>query len=217
VGLVALWRCYRAEWRVEARFVICFLGLAVVGLGSAAFHGTLLHVAQVLDELPMVYCSLVMAYCLVARTKDVSRDAQQLRRWQLGFSLYGAGFTAAYFLSPYYFVLFIASFAAVVTYLVLQGWRIVFRLSDSPALRKIYLIAAGSFVAAVGVFWIPERALSCAHPFQLIHPHLWFHLLAMVGTYGGFLLALYDRLALLEQDPVLRTKGLPWVAPRTAG
>ena len=64
VGLIALWRAYRAPWRVEARFWLCFAGLTIVGVGSMAFHGTLLHAAQALDELPMVYCSCTFIYSL---------------------------------------------------------------------------------------------------------------------------------------------------------
>ena len=214
VGLVALWRVSKADWPVERRFVLCFAGLTIVGLGSAAFHGTLLHVAQALDELPMVYCSLVMAYCIIVRRRDAARDASILRRWQIIFTVYSAGFTAAYFLIPDYFVLFIISFAGVVTYLVVEGWRIVFRQSASPLLRRLYITAAGAFVSAVGVFWIPERALPCDHALQAVHLHVWFHLLAMVGTYVGFLVVVYDRLTTLEQDPILTGRVVPWVSPR---
>jgi hypothetical protein len=40
-------------WRV----VLSHFGLFTVGLGSAAFHGTLLYEAQLMDELPMVSAS----------------------------------------------------------------------------------------------------------------------------------------------------------------
>ncbi len=214
VGLIALWRCYRADWRIDSRFVICFVGLTVVGAGSVAFHGTLLHVAQAFDELPMVYCSLVMAYCVVVRARDAQKDARLLRRWQLGFSLYAAAFTIAYLVSPNYFALFIVSFAGVVGYLVIQGWRVAFRVSGARDLGRLYKVAAGAFVCAVFVFWFPERLLPCDHMLQAIQLHACFHLLAMVGTYTGFLVVLYDRLDVLEQEPVVRWRGLPWVSPR---
>ncbi|MGB0592456.1 MAG: ceramidase [Myxococcota bacterium] len=214
IGLLALWRLHRSARRTEPRFILCFLGLTVVGVGSMAFHATLLQVAQALDELPMVYCSLVMTYCVVVRTKDAQRDAALLRRWQLGFTVYAVGFTAAYFSSEDYFALFIGSFAAVVTYLVIQGWRVVYRLSASPSLQRLYLVAAIAFVTGVALFWLPERSLGCAHPLQATHLHAWWHLLAMVGTYVGFLLVVFDRLTTLDQEPALIMGAVPWVAPR---
>ena len=183
IGLLALWRLHRSSQRPEPRFILCFLGLTVVGAGSMAFHATLLQVAQALDELPMVYCSLVMTYCVVARSKDTVKDAPLLFRWQLGFTLYAIAFTAAYFMSEDYFSLFIASFAAVVTYLVIQGWRVVYRLSPSRTNKRLYGVAATAFVSGVTLFWLPERNLGCAHPLQAVHLHAWWHLLAMVGTY----------------------------------
>jgi hypothetical protein len=39
---------------MPGRIVLSHFGLLAVGLGSAAFHGTLLYEAQLMDELPMV-------------------------------------------------------------------------------------------------------------------------------------------------------------------
>merc|ERR1712224_438943 len=50
---------------LEQRFVIVFLLLAFVGVGSIAFHSTLLYESQLLDELPMVYGTCAMIYCIM--------------------------------------------------------------------------------------------------------------------------------------------------------
>lgn len=47
------------------RFTLTNLGIAFVGCGSFAFHATLLYEAQLLDELPMIYTSLVLSYCIL--------------------------------------------------------------------------------------------------------------------------------------------------------
>ena len=47
IALIGLWRVRAEGWR----FMLGMGGLAVVGLGSAAFHGTLLRVAQAADDL----------------------------------------------------------------------------------------------------------------------------------------------------------------------
>ena len=36
---------------LERRFVVCYASIATVGVGSCAFHGTLLYVGQVMDEV----------------------------------------------------------------------------------------------------------------------------------------------------------------------
>ncbi|KAG6837646.1 hypothetical protein H0H93_004922 [Arthromyces matolae] len=40
---------------LPTRYVAGFIGIALVGLGSFAFHATLLFEAQLADELPMIY------------------------------------------------------------------------------------------------------------------------------------------------------------------
>lgn len=50
--------------KLEFRFALASLALSLVGLGSLAFHGTLLIEAQMLDEIPMVYLALVFSYCV---------------------------------------------------------------------------------------------------------------------------------------------------------
>ena len=49
----------------EWRFLVCFATVSVVGVGSMAFHGTLLFGLQMLDELPMIYSALIMTYCVL--------------------------------------------------------------------------------------------------------------------------------------------------------
>ena len=67
-------------------------GLLLVGVGSAAFHGTLLWRAQLLDELPMVYASCIFISCLFHTTFK--------RKWgriiPVMLALYGAVVTAVY-------------------------------------------------------------------------------------------------------------------------
>ena len=39
-----------------------WIGIMIIGIGSAAFHMTLLRIAQALDELPMIWLMLIMLY-----------------------------------------------------------------------------------------------------------------------------------------------------------
>ena len=50
------------RYRLEARFVVGNLLLAVIGFGSFAFHATLLFETQMADEVPILYLILVLVY-----------------------------------------------------------------------------------------------------------------------------------------------------------
>lgn len=54
---------------LPSRFTITHAGIALVGIGSFAFHATLLYECQLLDELPMIYTSLVLSYCILETNK----------------------------------------------------------------------------------------------------------------------------------------------------
>ncbi len=48
----------------ETRFVVSYLALLVIGVGSWLFHMTLRYDAQLLDEIPMVFGSAGLTYCI---------------------------------------------------------------------------------------------------------------------------------------------------------
>ena len=60
--LKGIYEVYRQQF--EARYVVLYACLLVTGIGSWMFHMTLLFEMQLLDELPMVWGSSYMVYCL---------------------------------------------------------------------------------------------------------------------------------------------------------
>ena len=177
LGLYGLWKASRAPDAVEPRFRACFAALAVVGIGSAAFHAMLLRAAQALDELPMIYGSLVLLYCLILRNGE---DERRQRRWAIGLSAYSAVFTVFYALIPDYFLWFVWTYGIIVTILVLGSAKLAFGEDGSRTHRRLVSIAAGSFVCAFTLFWVPEHILlTCDHPAQSLHlllvaPSRWY-------------------------------------------
>lgn len=197
LGLVG-WRDARREG-LEPRFAWCFASLALVGAGSAAFHGTMLQSAQALDELPMIYGGLVLLYCLVNRR---GHSAIRERRWIVGLAVYGALFTVCYFALTEYFTFFIVSYAAIVTVIVLGAAALAFSSAGSPTHRRLFSIAAGSYCGGVFLLWFPEHVfLACDHPLQSLHLHAGWHVAAAVGTFVGIRFAAWDRVTLARELP----------------
>eukprot|EP01121_Diplochlamys_sp_Union-15-3_P017872 TRINITY_DN6384_c0_g1_i6.p1 TRINITY_DN6384_c0_g1~~TRINITY_DN6384_c0_g1_i6.p1 ORF type:complete len:135 (+),score=17.20 TRINITY_DN6384_c0_g1_i6:41-406(+) len=69
MGLLGVFQCLK--YRLEIRFLVQNLLIILVGLGSAAYHGTLLYTLQMWDELPMVYAMPVSYTHLTLPTKRI--------------------------------------------------------------------------------------------------------------------------------------------------
>merc|ERR1712137_314286 len=67
----------------EPRYMIAFAAFLVVGVGSFAFHGTLLRSMQLLDELPMVWANSVFIYILLSMEDVATRDLRVGQIWAL--------------------------------------------------------------------------------------------------------------------------------------
>ncbi len=57
---------------IENRFLLLSLSFGLVGFGSAYFHGTLTHLGQMTDELPMVY-SMIVWWFILFRMDSLSK------------------------------------------------------------------------------------------------------------------------------------------------
>ncbi|GMH91760.1 hypothetical protein TrVE_jg2861 [Triparma verrucosa] len=76
VGLMGIFQAYRH--RYETRFVLIGLGIMVVGVGSSAFHGTLLYEYQMADELPMIWSIMVWNYAMFLMESTTTTEKHTL-------------------------------------------------------------------------------------------------------------------------------------------
>lgn len=184
---------YGAAWarREGGRFVVAFLGLALVGVGSAAFHGTLLRGPQALDELPMVYLGLITVWAVQLRERPEGEGG-----WlAAGMAVFAAAFTLTYAMIPQYFPFFVWTYAGLVTWLVLRSVAVTAR--GTPQMQRLLAGSALTYLGTLVGCWLPEHVwLPCDHPLQALQLHAWWHLGAGWGTYLWIVWAIVDRRAL---------------------
>ncbi|KAI3475605.1 hypothetical protein L1887_62978 [Cichorium endivia] len=154
------------------RFALCHLGVALVGFGSAWFHATLLYSTQLLDELPMIYTSALLTYCVFETSPSHLKPRFRiLLPWSL-FAMV-AWITAVYLRNgnP---VFHQCAYAAIQ---ILSTLRVIYLLTNTSSPLNS---AAGKHL---GYPWA-----------VLLEGHGWWHILTGYGAYSlitaGSLLAL---------------------------
>mmetsp|Transcript_62392 Transcript_62392/g.184612 ORF Transcript_62392/g.184612 Transcript_62392/m.184612 type:complete len:357 (-) Transcript_62392:262-1332(-) len=100
----------------ERRFDLAYGVLIIIGLGSAALHGSLHWAFQGADELPMIYLVVVAMYCCI----EIDGKPRQPKFPNLpGYLLVLCGMnTAIYFAYQRYYIVFLGTFVAMLLNLV---------------------------------------------------------------------------------------------------
>ncbi len=175
LGLFGLWRVRGAE----LRFRVGMLGTCVVGAGSAAFHGTLLRLAQAADELPMVWLGLACVWTLLDREKPAGEG----RGLAVGLLAFGVVFCVACALVPWAFALFIAVYGVAIAWVAIRTMQLAFFRPTTPRLRRTAAVVVLAYLGGFFGFWVPEHVLlGCDSPIQALQLHSFWHLGAGIGT-----------------------------------
>ena len=204
-----LWKA-RECMLMESRWAWAWVMLAVVGVGSALFHATLLHVFQAADELPMLYCNLVFVYLMLeergetrsrrfaavfAKLPEHARAAEALRpsrRAWLVPSLFfvGASQTYLYFAFPSVYEVFMGSYVTVILWLVARSVRLAWFAEDASNTQRRLVRAALACYGGGSAVWIFENVVCGVKgeegggwPMQWAHLHAVWHAGACLGTY----------------------------------
>jgi hypothetical protein len=177
--------------RYGKRFVLCALAMLLTGVGSVAFHASLLFAAQLLDELSLVACACAFLAAIAVEPERGAagkqrRGVQRCRNgWRrvivpLAAILYMLGFGVTYATAArktYSF--FVATFAGLVALCLWRARRNLLAVADASGalLRMLATVVATTLVAFVLV-WLPDRVL-CAQLWPL-HLHAAWHLLGVI-------------------------------------
>jgi len=185
-ALYGLYLTYKYGY--DKRFIVVNLMVGLVGIGSAAFHGTLLYTGQILDELPMVYASISILYAVMEMESDKKPIYKYLAPGLIGFS---AIFTAVYLYLPSFFIFFLIAYILAILTLVYHCSKI-FRNPATLRHQKVFIVAAISFyIGGWLFFWIPE-ILFCDQ-IQALNFHSWWHVTSTLGAFMMVLFATFQR------------------------
>ncbi len=178
----------------ERRFTVAYALLFVVGLGSVAFHASLLRETQLLDQLPMWFLVCWLTWVIV----DIEPLRPTSRTFRVGLAALAAGVPALYVGTEgkVQFLVFHLTFASLEVFCLARlGW-LALRSHVPGALRR-YLGALAIYLGAVAVW-----AIDLAYCDFMTHevrayglPRIEWHAVWHVGIATGFFLMvqlLYD-------------------------
>ncbi|KAJ1727839.1 hypothetical protein LPJ61_004367, partial [Coemansia biformis] len=221
LALFGMWRV--RAMKQEGRFLLCYVGMLVVGLGSWLFHMTLQYQWQLADELPMVYGTCICIYC--AFQADAKAATKSTYMW-LVLVGYSATVTLVYvqIRRPVFHQVAYALEVAVIMIRSMMHQRQI-RKTDQRAYAKLvslFWLGGGSFGLAFvlwnidNIFCAELRAMramlpAALAPFLQLHAH--WHIGTALGCYVSIVYQQYLRLIKLGVVNDYRMRRLAFVVP----
>lgn len=188
-GYVAL------QQKLPARYPVGFLGVAVVGLGSFAFHASLLYEAQLADELPMVLVASYSLFILSDSRKGFKFDAGHGVVPLIAFNMLFPVSYAIYRNPVYHQVVFATIMVCAVartSYLLRSDISKHVPSAAKKKMARMYQIGLLTFLAGFAIWNVDnifcntltewKRAIGWPVAF-LLEGHSWWHALTAVGSY----------------------------------
>jgi dihydroceramidase len=192
------------------RFHLASLGVIVIGVGSVAFHGTLQKWGQVLDEVPMLWSSLIFLWIGLCNAMDNATEARYSTTAALCLSAMGGLSTLIYFRDGFTFFI-ITYIITVASIFGVTLYQLRAAVNESPArsyaIWSIALYAGGFFC-----LWIPEQLL-CGNRLVDTHDsgllrlpiplHAFFHITSSIGPVCCLIYMTFEHLEARGKGPVL--------------
>ena len=205
-GFYFLMQC--VQYKHNYKLILSSFGVIVVGIGSFVFHGTMKRTGQMLDEIPMLWCSLFMLYTSLALFRFSNPSCT---KW-LGALLlcFGMLNTALYFVGG--FVYFISSYIMTVAMVVFTTIYHAMQKSSDKKLQQFAFRAILFYAGGFFVLWLPEQVL-CGNQLLPDAPvsslselpiplHAFFHFTSALGPYYWLTFAVYKDLHINKQEHV---------------
>lgn len=195
--------------KFESWFSNLYLLLLITGIGSWMFHMTLRYTSQLMDELPMVWGSAYMVYCL----HRVRRSPQEkTTKVAVLVSAYTLIVTIMYIVTKN-FTVFEASYGILVFLMLSHDLRLNTHQKTKVGLQ---IFITGLFMYGIGfALWNVDnrfcdnlKHIRSSLPYGFLAPltqlHGWWHLLAGYASYLHIQSLLHHRQKFLKDDIVFK-------------
>ncbi len=204
-------------YKHDFKMYLSSIGVIVVGIGSFLFHGTMKRTGQMLDEIPMLWCSLFMLYTSLSLFKFSNRNFIHYVGIILLF--FGGFNTTLYFYGG--FVYFIVSYIITVALVIFTTVYHSQQQSSDKILKMFAYYAIGFYAGGFFLLWIPEQ-VGCGN--QLLQNnnnnnrendsgfsslsdlpvplHAFFHITSALGPYYWLTFAIYKDLYINKKRKV---------------
>jgi dihydroceramidase len=178
--LAALYALSDASLRADTNMVVASIAAAAIGLGSAAFHGTMLYEYELCDEVPML---IFISICMI--NKCGCHPWLLTTQRKVVFSV-GITCTCAVTIAVYAFLQIYEFFIASFTFLVVLDLGLALTWNSKQPLNwfavKYSMIGLG-----LGKFFWEIEVRSC-HTDERVWPlHVAWHLGSALSVYWGLL------------------------------
>lgn len=176
LATIAIYNAIRYHY--ERRILLSSFGYLLVGIGSWLFHMTLKYEYQLLDELPMIYTTLVMFWGIFEYNTTAKQSIG------LGVATVGLGVAITW----YYLVnknptFHEVAFGLITFATLVRSWWLAFYVEDRKArkdLRYTGILGATTFLGGFALWGIDRAACT-----RLTHTKHW------MGLPWGFILELH--------------------------
>lgn len=178
LGLVGLYLTHREK--LEKRFGALYIGIIIVGLGSVAFHATLLLNSQLADELPMIWSTLTWLY--IYQTMDSPAGGnpgdKKLATLLTAFGVaWGATAPWVHFYAP---LAFRSLFVGLLGYSLYKAY-FYYKICENETARRLYVACNFFLVAGVTVWLLDLHACNKLHE---VFGDFWWH--KYIGSLHGY-------------------------------
>jgi len=198
------------EQKLPTRYPLGFLGVAVIGIGSFAFHASLLYEAQLADEVPMIIVASYSLFILADSRKGFNFDTTHGVIPLIAFNtLFPISY--AIYRNPIYHQVVFAILMLSVTFRTMYLIYLDTSKGVPPAVKKrtgeIYRTGSLTFLAGFAIWnldniycnTLTEWKQTVGWPAAfLLEGHSWWHALTAVGTYLMMLGTTYLSLAIKD-------------------
>ncbi|CAF1226107.1 unnamed protein product [Didymodactylos carnosus] len=179
--------------RIENRFLLSSLCFGLVGFGSAYFHGTLTHLGQMTDELPMVYSMIIWWFILFRMDK---LEHLKSKKTVINISLVFGIFYALLWTYVHSLQTFVLIFQGHFTLMVFGGiikLTYLYRQTQHHTrwIKYLIMVYVGLLAPAIICWIIDQRLCERMNTVSVFNPqlHAWWHLICAIDCHVGIVCA----------------------------